>query len=375
VLTVTLALAAELAERHDVELVSLFGSDRPPVHPMPDGVAVRVLIPREPERGGPRGWLRAWAEKRPTRVVPPREPRFDDYSLYTDLVLRRYLRSLRGGALVTMQPGLNIASARMGTDRYIRVAQDHRPFRSRPRPIREGYVAAASGLDMLLTLTNTDTKKVKKVVGGAVPVRTMPNGTPDLGGLQSAHTSRTVMAAGRLQRTKGFDVLVDAWVDVAAQHPDWRLQIWGEGEQRPALEQQIRDRGLADQVSLMGFSNQMHQELSTATLFVLSSRAEGYPRVIVEAMACGVPVVSTDCPNGPREMIQDGVDGILVPNEDAKALGAAIVDMIERGAERRREMGLVALENATARSQPVIAQRWVDLLDELAGARTQGPRR
>ena len=164
-------------------------------------------------------------------------------------------------------------------------------------------------------------------------------------------------------------------MDVAAQHPDWRLRIWGEGEQRPSLEQQIRDLGLADQVSLMGFSNQMHQELSTATLFVLSSRAEGYPRVIVEAMACGVPVVSTDCPNGPREMIQDGVDGILVPNEDSKALGVAIVAMIEAGAERRREMGLVALENATARSQPVIAQRWVDLLDELAGARTEAPRR
>jgi len=367
VVTVTFALAEELAKRHDVELISTFGGNRSAVHPLPAGVPVTSLIQDEgDDQSRPRRLLRGRASKRPSRIIPTAERRFDQYSRYTDLVLGRYLRSLGDGVLVTMQPALNVAAARLGTAGCVRVAQDHRPFKGRPRNILENYKEYAGGLDTFLTLTKADAVRYRKLIGDQVPVRALGNGTPNYEGPLSTHTNRTVVAAGRLSRTKGFDVLIASWVHVAEQHPDWQLQIWGEGGLRPELTQQITDLGLTSQVQLMGFSNQLQEELAQSSIFVLSSRAEGYPRVILEAMACGVPVVSTDCPSGPREMIESGVDGLLVPTQDAAALGSAINQMIERGPEGRREIGLAGLARARALSQAVVAQRWEKLLSDLS---------
>jgi glycosyltransferase involved in cell wall biosynthesis len=365
VVTVTFALAEELAKRHDVELVSTFASGTPAVHPLPAGVRIRNLIEPERRSRGVRRRLRAWAESRPSRVIPTAERRYHYYSAYTDLVLLRYLRSQRGGVLVTMQPGLNIASARLGTRRYVRVAQDHRPYQGRPGGLLDAYRRYAGRLDLFLTLTRADAKRFRKMLGGEVPVRAIGNGTPHYGGPASTHTEQTVMAAGRLARTKGFDVLIDAWARVDAKHPDWQLEIWGEGGLRGELARQAADLGLSEKVHLRGFSNRLQAELPRASIFALSSRAEGYPRVILEAEACAVPVVSTNCPAGPREMIESGVDGILVPNEDAEALAEAVIDLIERGPEGRRAMGEAGRARAEALSQPVVAQRWERMLSEL----------
>ena len=155
--------------------------------------------------------LRTWASSRPSRVVPEAEPRYRAYSLYSDFVLRRYLRSLDGGVLVTMQPGLNLASARFGRDTVVRVAQDHRPFVGRPRTLIESYAQHAGKLDAFLTLTKADAQKYRKVLGREVTIRAIGNGTPAYEGPQSDQTSRTVIAAGRLSRTKGFDILIDSW--------------------------------------------------------------------------------------------------------------------------------------------------------------------
>jgi glycosyltransferase involved in cell wall biosynthesis len=365
VVTVTFALAEELAKRHDVELISAFGRG-PSVHRLPAGVRVVSLAERE-GRGGPvQDRVRAWASRRPSRVVPEAEPRYRQYSLHSDLVLRRYLRSLDDGVLVTMQPGLNLAAARFGRDTCVRVAQDHRPFVGRPRQLIESYARHARKLDAFLTLTKADAQKYRKVLGRDVLIRAIGNGTPAYEGPQSDQSSRTVVAAGRLSRTKGFDILIDSWSHVAAAHPDWKLEIWGEGDLRAELTRQIADLGLTDHVELKGFSKELQSEMARASIFVLSSRAEGYPRVILEAMACGVPVVSTDCPSGPREMIDSGVDGVLVPSKDPVAQAGAINELIERGPEGRRAMGQAGLDRTRRMSQAVVARRWEELFAELA---------
>ena len=368
VITVTFALAEELAKSHDVELISTFGSEESSVHRLPAGVKVRSLV--DPDRLGgnaARRRLRSWATKKPSRIIPEAEGRYAHYSLYTDFVLWRYLRSLRDGVLITMQPGLNVASARLGSKRYLRIAQDHVSFQARPRQLLESYRRYAGHLDMFLTLTKPDAKRFRKLLGGQVPVRAMGNGAPLYDGDPSALTSKTVVAAGRLSRIKGFDLLIAAWADVAAVHPDWQLQIWGEGGLRQELTQQIADLGLTGQVRLMGFSNQLFTEMSKASIFVLSSRVEGYGMVILEAMACGLPVVSTDCPSGPRAIIDSGRDGFLVPNKDPAALAAAINRLIEMGPEGRREIGQAGLARTRELSQPAVARRWEELMTELAG--------
>lgn len=365
--TVTLALARDLAQHHDVELVSLyrFGA---PSHPLPPGVRVRTLI----DRAGPadRSRLDRLVSRLPTRVMPAAEPRIAQYSAYTDLVLARYLRSIRGGAVVTMQPGLNIALARLGTDRHVRVAQDHRPCQTRSQSILDGYRRYGRRYDAFLALTDEDRAEYAAVLGPGVRVETMPNGAPENSHAPSPGGSRVVVAAGRLERSKGFDLLISAWADVAARHPDWELRIYGEGKAHGSLQKQIERLGLGRTVKLMGFTSHLTEEMALASLFVLSSRAEGYPMVLLEAMGCGLPLISTDCPaGGPRDIIDEGVDGFLVPNEDVAGLAAALNRAIELGPDRLHEMGSAGRAKARERSQAAVAQRWSQLLEELA-ART-----
>jgi GalNAc-alpha-(1->4)-GalNAc-alpha-(1->3)-diNAcBac-PP-undecaprenol alpha-1,4-N-acetyl-D-galactosaminyltransferase len=133
-----------------------------------------------------------------------------------------------------------------------------------------------------------------------------------------------IVGMGRLVPQKGFDLLLDAMARLEARARGWTVDVWGEGPMRPALEA-ARDRlGLADVVRFPGVTPTPGAVMAAADLFVLSSRYEGFPTVLGEAMAAGTPVVAFDCPSGPREMIRDGVDGLLVPDGDIAALAAAI---------------------------------------------------
>ena len=132
-----------------------------------------------------------------------------------------------------------------------------------------------------------------------------------------------VLAAGRLVAQKDFATLIRAFRKVREVHPV-RLLILGEGEERPALEALIGQLGLEQEVSLPGFVANPYAYMAHASLFVLSSRWEGLPTVLIEALYCGLPVVATDCPSGPREILQGGRHGQLVPVGDVDALAQAI---------------------------------------------------
>ena len=140
---------------------------------------------------------------------------------------------------------------------------------------------------------------------------------------------RVVVGAGRLTTQKDFATLIDAFALVHQRQPDTRLLILGEGEEQQALQEKIGALGLADVARLAGFLPNPFPVFSAASVFVLSSRWEGFGNVLVEALACGTPVVSTDCPFGPAEILEDGKYGALAPVGDAEGLARAILETLD----------------------------------------------
>ncbi|MBN8501918.1 MAG: glycosyltransferase family 4 protein [Sphingomonadales bacterium] len=133
-----------------------------------------------------------------------------------------------------------------------------------------------------------------------------------------------LLAVGRLSEQKQFDRLVETFARIAADHPLWKLVILGDGPDRNTLEAQARALGMSERIHLLGSCGNLEDWYRRADLFVLTSRFEGFPNVLLEAMAHGAPVVAMNCPTGPSDMIEDRVDGILVPPDDFEALEATL---------------------------------------------------
>jgi GalNAc-alpha-(1->4)-GalNAc-alpha-(1->3)-diNAcBac-PP-undecaprenol alpha-1,4-N-acetyl-D-galactosaminyltransferase len=177
---------------------------------------------------------------------------------------------------------------------------------------------------------------VAGIRGRVIPNALTPSAFSSSDEMPRQKNGKLLLAMGRLDHQKGFDLLLRAFALVAEKHPDWTLEILGEGPIRPYLESLIQRHGLAERVRMPGFTRRPFDAMRRADLFVVSSVDEGFCNVLLEAMACGVAVVSFDCPSGPRHIIRHGVDGILVPPRDAQALAAALDRLMGDEAERKR---------------------------------------
>lgn len=141
--------------------------------------------------------------------------------------------------------------------------------------------------------------------------------------------SKIALAVGRYTKQKGFDILIDSWSFVHRNHPDWKLRIIGEGEEKSNLKQKIQDYGLLNIVELCPPTSNIINEYNNSNLFVLSSRYEGFCLVLIEALTVGVPVISFECKTGPKEVLANG-GGTLVEPENTHKLAEAIIEFIEK---------------------------------------------
>jgi GalNAc-alpha-(1->4)-GalNAc-alpha-(1->3)-diNAcBac-PP-undecaprenol alpha-1,4-N-acetyl-D-galactosaminyltransferase len=185
--------------------------------------------------------------------------------------------------------------------------------------------------------------------------------------LEACCGDKVVLAAGRLTRQKGFDLLLHAFAALAPRLPAWRLVIFGEGQEGPALRDLSQRLRISDRVVFAGFSGTLHSVMRRSDLFVLSSRFEGMPNALAEAMACGLPCVSFNCPTGPAELIVHGRNGLLAPAEDVTGLTQSM-EQLMRDQGLRLRLGSAAEESIRAYSTDLILDRWNAVLTRIAQA-------
>src|SRR4051794_416100 len=345
----TFTTAGRLAERHDVEIISINRHQEQPALPPPPGVRLRALDDIRPEHR-PRPPAARGAMRRPSHALTRHAHRHSRFSLLTDAKLLRYLPSLRDGVLVATRPALNIAMAQLVPASVVRVAQDHLHLAAYPPALRDLMRAEYPRLDAVVALTDETAAGYRELLGAGARVEPIPNSAPAGGDHRADPDAKLVVAAGRLTRQKGFDRLLPAWALAAERHPGWQLEIFGAGPHEQRLQRQIERLGIGASARLRGFSAHLEEEFARASLYVMSSRTEGFPMVLLEAMSVGLPVASFDCPTGPRDIITPGVDGYVVPDGDTLALAGAMGRLMGDG-ERRGGVGGAA-PRAPARGHP-----------------------
>jgi glycosyltransferase involved in cell wall biosynthesis len=287
----------------------------------------------------------------------------------TDVRFARLLRRRRG-VLIATKPGLNMLLADVAPPAAARIGQEHVHLGARRRAVQRGMATRYPRLDSLVVLTDTDRRRYQALVARPTRIDVIPNSVSRLDGPPGDVDAPCVFSAGRFAPQKGYDLLIPAYGMIAARHPGWRLRICGDGPLRQSLAQLVEEHALADVVELAPPARNVGAEMARASIFVLSSRFEGFPLVLLEAMSKRVAVVAFDCPTGPSDVIEDGRNGLLVPLEDVDGLAMAIDRLMgDRGLRDR--LAAAAAETAREFRIEAVGPRWHTLLREL-GVRAPG---
>jgi len=283
--------------------------------------------------------------------------------------LRKAIQAARPAVVLSLTDRMNVmtlmAARRLTVPVVIAEHSDPR-HQLMPRPWellrRWTYPHCAAAV----ALTDAVAEVIKKWTRGR-PLKTIPNSLQPPGRYCSdsiLREGRTLLAMGRLSREKGFDRLIRAFGRIAAQHSDWRLRIAGEGPERETLTALKEELNLGRQVELCGWVGDVESFLCSGSLFALSSIYEGFPMALLEAMACGLPVVSVDCDSGPRAIIRPDQNGILVPRDDEQALAKSL-DRMMSDPRQRMALGREARQVADEYCWSAIADRWERLWQDI----------
>ena len=223
---------------------------------------------------------------------------------------------------------------------------------------------AISRFRELIVLTKQDSKSWSKVRSSVV----IPNALTFKTNGFSTCKNKTIISVGRLHDQKGYDMMLEAWKIVYAKHQDWTLNIFGKGVLYDQLTKDMAELNFGDSIRLNEPVHNIADKYAESSFYVMSSRYEGFPMVLLEAMSCGLPIVSFDCPNGPKELIAEGEDGFVVENANVPALAEKILYMIEHEEDRIR-MGENARRNVQRYSQESIMNQWASLFEKLKSER------
>ncbi|MEX2984468.1 glycosyltransferase family 4 protein [Streptomyces sp. C36] len=365
----TVNLAAALADRHEVSIISV---NRPADEPeLTIDPRVR-LVPLVDLREGTEGdEYTDPLNQRPSEIF--RDERIDNGRMaataLTDRRVADHLAATDADVVIATRPKLIGYLAKYAADRpYLRLGQEHLTHEAHVAELHAVMDPAIAALDAFATVSEADAGHYREALPDAhARILSIPNAVPAPVAAPSDGTSKTIVSAGRLVGVKRYDRLIAAFAKVAADRPDWNLRIYGRGPAKAKLRKQIEELGLYERVTLMGARSPIETEWSKGAVAAVASDAESFGMTIVEAMHAGLPVIATDCPYGPREILTDGTDGVLVPLDDSDAVDAYADALLKLtgDAELRARLGTAARTAAHRYEPSAIAQRYEQLFEEL----------
>jgi glycosyltransferase involved in cell wall biosynthesis len=363
-----LNVAGWLARSNEVEVLSVWRTREKPFFAFPPGVVVTAADDRRP--GALPTRAARLLRRMPGWLLFPGDYTSRRMTLWSDAQLLRRLRASRPDVLIGTRPALNLLVAGAGGAPAL-VASEHTPFWVYREWLQRELWRRYGTLDAVVVLGEAQRAPLEEVVRGAAQVCVIPNAVPQQRGGAARLERPVVVAAGRLVPAKAFGRLIRAFTWVAEEHPGWRLRICGGGPQRDELAALIDELRLGEHVQLAGKVRDMEAELEAASVFALSSRVEGLPIALLEAMAKGLAVVSFD--TAACGVVEHGVNGLLAPDGDEQALARAICGLIESPALRRR-LGAAARDAAAAYGIESVGARWDALIARLTGVTELPPR-
>lgn len=245
------------------------------------------------------------------------------------------------------------------------ICWEHFNFKNVGHPGRKAArQLAALFYDYIVTLTERDRTYWLEGTINKSQIVSIPNPSPFIQhdfDYTKKKCNKMVVAIGHLFPVKGFDLLLEAWEKVLKSKTDWTLVIVGEGEERSRLEEYIYNNNLQDSVKLPGKTNDIEKYYREADILCLTSRFEGLPMVLIEAVSYGIPVVSFDCDTGPAEILED-TGATLVPQGDVKQFALSLIDMMNNE-NQRREISLKSLKKSQQYNPSKIVQEWIKLIE------------
>jgi glycosyltransferase involved in cell wall biosynthesis len=356
-------LAKALCERHEVEVVSVFRRQDLCAQDHGDSYSVRPLVDVRPGRPDSRSPDRTV----PSALVPPAEEFYSQYSKLTDDRMRAFFRRADADIIITTRPSLNLVMAKLGRAHCLKIAQEHMTQDLVNDAVQREVRAHYSGIDASVCLTVADAQHLERNIADIASkplVASIPNAVPRPRLQPADGNAKLVVAAGRLADVKRYDRLIRAFDGVADRYPDWKLRIYGAGPEYPALRRLIQYTGRSEEILLMGRTVPLQPEWVKGSIAASTSEHESFGMTIVEAMSCGLPVISTDCPVGPGEIIRSGQDGILTPVGDVGATSDALAHLM--GADTTRiDMGRAARVSAQRFDPENVAQSYEELFEAL----------
>ena len=359
-----ISMANIFCEKYDVEIICVYNMPDSPAFPLDERVKVRYLLDDIPNRDE---WKAAIKRRNPVDII--RESfRSVNILLAKKRELVKAIKEIEDGVIITTRHEDNVLLSKFGADNVFKIAQLHHDHKFESLYV-DGFKNKYSRIDTLCMLSPGLRDEVIDMMEGKnehTKVIYMPNFLehyPENTG--ACEREKTVLAVGRLNAVKRFDLLINHFIQLHSQFPEWKLRIVGDGEEKEKLESILKSYNADDYVVLTGRkdSKGVEEEMLKASIFAMTSSSEGFPFVLLEAQSCALPVVAYDVRIGPGFVISEGRDGFLAQEGNKEEFNEKMRTLM-LSSELRENMGKHAVEHAAAFSAEEVSKLWFSLIGE-----------